>query len=228
MRFSLSAEFSFYCAMTFRIPRYESGNRWNTLQGTNGLKYGRLSRGTGEDRMHAGIRTRSSWNFRCIVVAGTTSNLAAVPEKRDASRGWQQVGGPEWERGTRKRRRRHTIRVQTSSLSRASHKETKLTETFVLSPSWKQKVPARARVGKALSDYDKPLSPGWFIDLFSWYYRAIEIQCSSYARLIARLFYVISIGVETVDDYDVNKLHRNCTVEWYRNSMCAFLFHSKR
>lgn len=40
--------------------------------------------------MHAGIRTRSSWNFRCIVVAGTTSNLAAVPEKRDASRGWRR------------------------------------------------------------------------------------------------------------------------------------------
>ena len=129
-------------------------------------------------------------------------------------RGGSKVGGPEWEQGTRKRRRRHTMRVQTSSLSGTPHKETKLTETFVLSPSWKQKVPAR--VGKALSDYDKPPLPGWFIDLFSWYYRAIEIQCSPYAQLIARLFYVISIGVEIVDDYDVNKLHRNCTVEWYR------------
>lgn len=133
----------------------------------------------------ARIRTRSSWNFRCIVVAATTSNLAAVPEKRDALRGWRQ-GVPSEKAGDEKTAAcRHNTRTNDNSVV-GTRKEMKLMETFVLSHSRKQKAPAR--LWKAFSDYDKPSD-----DLSIYFLRTIKrlkfsaaLQCVAYCTSFLR------------------------------------------
>lgn len=158
----------------------------------------------GEDRMHAGIRSRSSWNFRCIVVAGTTSNLAAVPEKRDASRGLRgrrrrRDGGPpperEWGR-TAASRTQYACRTAVVVGTRASRKEDEIDgKLSYFRPAGKTKdARMKSDCPITLSLPRAAKGRGDLSIYFPRYYRPIAIQCSSYARLILRSFYVISIG----------------------------------
>jgi len=181
-------------------------------------------------------RTRSSWNFRCIVVAGTTSNLAAVPEKRDTPRGWRrgemvpngerENGGADiqyacrrcrWYAGVRRPRRRRNWR-KLSYFRPAENKRCRR--------SYEKRCPI---TGPRRHPGDLSI---YFLGFISSDLNSVQLLRAAYCTY---LFYIISIdGVETVDDDDddddddVNKLHRSCTVRWYQKFDARVPFHSER
>lgn len=163
--------------------------------------------------MHTSPRTRSSWNFGALLWRARHRTWQRFRKREMPQRGGERGVVPSVNRGRENGGVGTQYAAQTllSLVRERRVRRRNWRELSYFRPVRKQKTPAR--VWKVLSDWDKPPD-----DLSIYFLRTIErlkIQCSSCTRLIVRLFYVMSIDrVETVDD--VNKLHRSCTVRWYR------------